>query len=225
MIWMLIAFALSALGIALLLWFRVFISVKFDSAGRTLRVSSVWFWMDSDLSARITYGRVLGIPFGGGGNSIKPQSDKSLKQAAIRIGSRKSDSQREQKRRRGNSVLLRDWSLIGTILRRGLRGVKRLFKAFRLERWQSHLTIATPDPMITAMVYGSLTPLLALNAMPKTCLTIQPDFTAAKPQLYFDGAFSFRPLTLIWVLAATMIGMPWIRIIKSYREQRRRSDD
>ncbi|MDP8238763.1 MAG: hypothetical protein P9X24_06720 [Candidatus Hatepunaea meridiana] len=110
--------------------------------------------------------------------------------------------------------------LIITVVKRLVSGLLRLFKTPRLDRVRIALDVATPDPMMTGLIYGILLQLTALNNPPRRVINIRSDFNAIIPSGDLYIVFSISLAVVLFESFYLIIRLPWWRILKVYLKYR-----
>lgn len=201
------AILLALTGIALiLLWLRVHLQADFSDGCFQFHIYSLWFAIKRTHDQRRTTVRLFGVPFPrrstarrtrGGVKAVK----KDTKHGA-EIGDRR---------------LAADWELLRRLLRAAVKLVIRIYRALRVDYFRANITVATGDPMLTGIVFGALTPLLMLNRLPRTEITLNSDFLETTPATDLSASVSARPLRLLWLLLMTAPTLPWLKLIRVFR--------
>jgi len=110
--------------------------------------------------------------------------------------------------------------LIGKLVRHLVSTVTKLTKTINIDRLKAHLVVATPDPAASGMLYGCLTPLIALNRPPKRDISLDIDFDGLLPSGELAISISVRPITVLFILLYEAIRLPWFGIYHLVRDLR-----
>jgi len=85
-----------------------------------------------------------------------------------------------------------------TVIRRGFRLLCGLLDQVRISHAQLDLSIGTNDPAVTGQLAGFAAPIVALaNALPRTHVTLRPDFTGPTLEGTGAGEIRFMPIRLV----------------------------
>ncbi len=98
------------------------------------------------------------------------------------------------------------------------RLLKRLLGCIHADEITVELTIATEDPMTTAILFGALQPVSLLNT-PRRTFAIGVDFERSSPDYNLSWSFSIRPIVCGWVIITWAMTLPWRKIWRLYRNQ------
>lgn len=97
------------------------------------------------------------------------------------------------------------WDLLG----RAFRALGGLLRCARIKRINIAGTIATPDPMLTGVLYGAVLHCGLLLPSPHFQVALFPDFTARRCDIRGEWDIALTPWRLIGVLITEMKGMRW----------------
>jgi hypothetical protein len=112
-----------------------------------------------------------------------------------------------------------DKALIFDLVKRVYRLMRRLLRSVKAELIEVNLTVASSDPMNTAVVYGALQPVVMFNN-PRRRFVIGVDFESEKPRFIARWKLAARPIAWIWIFFTWGVGLPWRRLWRLYRESR-----
>lgn len=102
-----------------------------------------------------------------------------------------------------------------------LVGLKDLFFAIRIDNLYANITLATPDPSYTGILYGALQPFTLFNKPPNRIICFTPDFMGGKISLDAFLKISIRPLRLLPTLVGILRALPYRDLKRIYSEMRR----
>lgn len=141
---------------------------------------------------------------------------------SIRIETGKKKNNESAPKQRATNVNLRTFSpsLIKLIISRIFKLIRRIFRSIHAENICVRLTIATDDPMTTAMLYGALQPAVMFNNSQRK-IDINVDFERQTPDYDVQWELTVRPIVWIWVFISWLATLPWLRIWRLYKETRR----
>ena len=137
-------------------------------------------------------------------DSQPPTSDKS------------SPADREPKSTR--NPIPRDLAIL--LLKRLLQLVKRLLGSIQTDYLRVNLTVATPDPMWTGIVFGLVQPVMIWNEPPKREFNLLISFERETPVIEAEWSFSSRPIVVIWILLTWGMKLPWRHILRERRKKK-----
>ncbi|MBM3329227.1 MAG: hypothetical protein FJY67_07130 [Calditrichaeota bacterium] len=121
--------------------------------------------------------------------------------------------------RRGSwSLMRRHRMLVKRVVKRITRMTCRLLRAGRIDRVDGQITLATPDPFWTAVIYGALQPLRMLHQPPRRNVSIGADFVAETTRYRAAWQLSACPLRMLWIVFTTLAGMPWLALWRAVRD-------
>ena len=201
---------------------KVRLTGDFCPTGARVSFSAWWIAIEMDFLQRIITFRLLGIRIIK--RALAPHEDKE-KKPEIDRERRERKKEKLKKRRDKKSdrkgvkkdVFFSIWQERDLIIRAVyfvVNIVKRMIKATRCEQLTAHLVVATPDPMMTGVVFGALAPLSALSRLPQRKLTFQIDFQSDYPRGDLLFVFSLRPIVPMYIMLSEMIRLPWVRIVR-----------
>jgi hypothetical protein len=85
-----------------------------------------------------------------------------------------------------------------TVIRRGFRLLSELLGRVRIRHAELDLSVGTNDPAATGELAGFAAPIVALaNALPRTRVTLTPDFTGPTFEGTGEGEIRFVPIRLV----------------------------
>lgn len=121
---------------------------------------------------------------------------------------------------------LRSWiwqerELITLIAKKAVTFMVRLVKSLRIDLLKADITVATPDPMLTGILFGITGPLTALHKPPRRIISIQADFDRSQPEFDLYCSVSVSPLLALFEMLRLIFVLPWVAIIKVYLRQRK----
>jgi hypothetical protein len=194
-------------GITLiLLWLRVHLQADFSDGCFQFRIYSLWFAIKRTNDQRRITVSLFGVPFPRRITARMMQGDVKAVKRDTRHGAKIDDWR-----------LTADWELLRRLLRAAVKLVIRIYRALRIDYFRAIITVATGDPMLTGVLFGALTPLLMLNRLPRTEITLNSDFLETTPAADLSASVSARPLRLLWLLLMTALTLPWLKLIRVFR--------
>jgi len=107
-----------------------------------------------------------------------------------------------------------------TLIRRFLRLLRRLLRSIHADYLRASLIVASPDPMITGVLFGALQPIHLFNSPPRREFNLAVDFERDAPEASAEWSFSARPIQWVWILLTWGLSLPWLEI---WRQRRRRA--
>jgi hypothetical protein len=141
------------------------------------------------------------------------------------ISSQPERSQEEpQKRQRHRQ---KHWWLQPDLVREAISalwaGIRLFFERLRIERCTATIQIATPDPSLTGILYGSAMALQQVvpHQFRNLALELQPDFESEKPQFQGEIHLSIRPTDLLRVGGRVVRKLPKRKLWQALRASRR----
>jgi len=95
-----------------------------------------------------------------------------------------------------------------------------MLRKTKLERFSLNLSIATPDPAFTGIVYGTLSSLsYSLRPfLPGGSVDIYPDFQAVAPGANLEISLKTRFFLVLWIGVKTFLLLPKIPLLKTTRK-------
>jgi len=117
-----------------------------------------------------------------------------------------------------------DRGLALLLIKRLLKLVWRLLKGVRTDYIRATVTVATPDPMWTGIVFGALQPMMIWNAPPKRGFNLLINFKRESPVIEAEWSFSARPIRIIGILLVWGAGLPWKRLW-ALRKRRKKKEE
>lgn len=215
----------------------------YDSDRHITEISHFWFGVRIDFVSDDLTGRILFLTFRKKTAEPEQRHDKPKRERAepdvehkppqkttarIRIGKPppkaktiiKPKKEPTEKESPGWRFFWQERQLIGKLIRHVVSTIVKLIKAFSIDHFKAHLTIATPDPMTSGVMYGYLSPLLALNAPPRRSISLGLDFDESTLSGEVAISISVRPITILFILLIEAIRLPWFRIYHLVRDYR-----
>jgi hypothetical protein len=113
-----------------------------------------------------------------------------------------------------------DLSLLVALAKRLLTLNRRLLKSIRADYIHVELTIATPDPLWTGVLFGVLQPVAVFDNPPTRTFQVGADFEHESPQASAEWSFSTRPFRCLWVVGVWLISLPWGKLYRIYRQRK-----
>ena len=96
-------------------------------------------------------------------------------------------------------------------------GLYELYRAVRIDRFYINMTIATPDPSYTGVLYGVLQPFTLFNKPPDRMIIFTPDWMGEKISLDADIYVSVHPIRLMIIAVRTLRKLPVREMMRVYR--------
>jgi len=133
----------------------------------------------------------------------------------------KEEPQRRQQRRRKRWWLQPD--LMREVIGALWAGIRLFFERLRIERCTAKIQIATPDPALTGILYGSAIALQQIlpTQFRKFAVELQPDFESERPQFQGEICLSIRPTDILRVGGRVIRKLPKRKLWQAFRESRR----
>lgn len=101
-------------------------------------------------------------------------------------------------------------------------GVRLFFEQLRVERCTAKIQIATPDPSLTGILYGSAVALQQIvpYRFRNIALELQPDFEFERPQFQGEICLSIRPTDILRVGGRVVRRLPKRKLWQALRASR-----
>jgi hypothetical protein len=102
-------------------------------------------------------------------------------------------------------------------------GIRLFFERLRIERGTAKIQLATPDPSLTGILYGSAIALQQIipTQFRKFAVELQLDFESEKPQFQGEICLSIRPTDILRVGGCVIRKLPKRKLWQAFRESRR----
>jgi len=111
-------------------------------------------------------------------------------------------------------LVWRERELVLILVRRLLTLLRKLVLDMKVVYLKARLDIATPDPMLTGVLFGAMQPLLMLNSPPGRVFSLDAAFDRDLPRFDLSCAVSTRPICVLVILAGWLPRLPWRRMVK-----------
>jgi hypothetical protein len=131
----------------------------------------------------------------------------------------------EKKKSRFNlQFLWEEKELLLQVIKVVLNSLWNILKGIRWNRLYTELEVATPDPVLTGVLYGQLCAVKYSTEQffPKARILVKPDFINQLPRGCAESEFSIKPLSVVISLSKMLFTMPKIRILKAFVLKKRR---
>lgn len=201
-------FILIPLAIFILLWilFFSYIFIQLILKDETKRASFTWlgcgFYLD--WSSQKTGFYLFGLKV----------LTSSMKKKQVQI-------KKAGKKGKVNYIIL--WKKKDAIIKTlkiALRSLVDMLRKTRLEKFSLSLRVATPDPALTGILYGTLSSLnYSLQPfLPGGGVYLYPDFQAETPKADLEISLKARSFQVLWVGVKTFLLLPKISLLKTIRK-------
>lgn len=150
--------------------------------------------------------------------------DRQLRSRAVeeeKPRKQKEESHERQRRRRKRWWLQPD--LMRDVIGALWAGVRLFFERLRIERGTAKIRIATPDPSLTGILYGSAVVLQQMvpYKFRNVALELNPDFESERPQFQGEICLSIRPTDILRVGGRVFCKLPKRKLWQALRASRR----